>query len=214
MTQTLSFLDLRPLLENGGWRELLSALPPQRRTRALSCRREMDAARIAGAGFLLRQMLLRAGVPAAGQIFRENAWGKPYLPDGPEFSLSHAGHFAVCAVGPAPLGVDIEQPRITMQVAARCFHPDEVDFLKALPPQAQPAALARLWTAKEAYTKYLGQGLTLPLSSFRVRLSKDSAVLELPDAGLPPILHEYVLEDYRLCLCSELPRPKLTCVCL
>ena len=87
----LWLLDLRPLLQDERWRAFLPELPIERQTRALSCRREEDAARLTGAGFLLQQALLSLSIPVSEQIFRKNDWGKPYLVSrAVEFSLTHA----------------------------------------------------------------------------------------------------------------------------
>lgn len=206
MHTRLLILNLRGLLPEHRWRAFLPALPEARQKRALSCRKEEDAARLTGAGLLLRRALCEEGISFERQILSENEWGKPYLPGGPEFSLSHAGDFAVCAVAGFPVGADIELARISEAVAERFFHPDEVSFLHALPVFAQADARLRLWTAKEAYTKYLGGGLHVPFSSFCVRLTESGASLALPENA--PSLHEYRLEDYRLCLCLHGQRPE------
>ena len=200
-------LDLRPWFR-GVWRELLSGLPQERQTRALACRLDADGARIAGAGWLLQYALEQAGIPAGQQRFTENPWGKPLLRDRADlhFSLSHSGTWAVCAVGASPLGVDVEPPRCTMAMARRCFHPSEIEALKRLEPEAQPEALGRLWTAKEAYLKALGRGLTQPLNSFAVTLTPEAALLDRS----PYRLHEYRLGDYFLCLCTTEARPEMT----
>ena len=210
MRTRLLVLNLQGLLQENRWRAFLPELPQARQRRVLSCRKEEDAARLTGAGLLLRRALMDAGIPAENQIFSENEWGKPYLPGGPEFSLSHAGEFAVCAVDGFAVGVDIETARITDAVTERFFHPDEVSFLRSLPVSEQADARCRLWTAKEAYTKYLGGGLHVPFSSFRVRLTKNGASLDLPENA--PFLYEYRLEDYLLCLCSHGARPELELV--
>lgn len=206
----LRLLDLRAFLPNGRWRALLPGLPPERQTRALACRRQIDGARIACAGFLLQQTLLSAGIPISDQRFTKNEWGKPRLVSGAvEFSLSHAGNFCVCALDASFVGVDVELPRISMAVAARCFHPDEVSFLQALPEDRQKDALLRLWTAKESYLKYLGRGLCIPLDFFCVRLDADGAFLQAPGAASDLRLHEYTHDGCRICLCAERPRPPL-----
>ena len=164
MTATLPqlwLLDLRAYQETSRWRTLLPGLPPERQRRALACRWEIDGARLACAGFLLQQTLASAGIPISDQVFTKNEWGKPRLvSNAVDFSLSHAGNFCVCALDSSPLGVDVELPRISMAVAARCFHPDEAAFLQTLPEEAQKDALLRLWTAKESYLKYTGEGLS------------------------------------------------------
>lgn len=202
----LYILDLTPWLD-GAWREWLPFLPEARQKKALACRRDSDGARVAGAGWLLQSALAKAGVPQEAQVFTENPWGKPQLRDRADlhFSLSHSGTWAVCAVGASPLGVDIESPRCTMAVARRCFHPTEIEALERLEPEAQQAALGRLWTAKEAYLKAIGRGLTLPLNSFAVTLTPDAALLDQS----PYRLHAYRLGSYALCLCTTEARPEM-----
>ena len=207
-------LNLSSLLQGGAWRALLEELPPRRRDRALACRREADAARTAAAGWLLRHALTLAGIPPEEQVFTENDWGKPRLTgrDRPQFSLSHSGVWALCAVGDSPMGVDIELPRCTLSMARRFFHPAEAAFVQSLPPQRQPEALCRLWVAKEAFLKAEGVGLHRPLSSFCVRLTGEGAALEDSPFSAPYRLHEYCLGAYRVCLCTREGRPELTAV--
>lgn len=205
---SLWLFDLRPWMDD--WRSFLPLLSPQRRARVLSCYREEDSVRLAGAGVLLRHALVTAGVSVSEQIFETNAWGKPYLASGAlEFSLSHAGFYAACAVGKGALGVDVEAPRFSMTLAEHCFHSEELSYLKLLCRTERPDAWLRIWTAKEAYIKYLGRGLSVPLSSFRVELTPSGARLYQNETALPERLHEYPLGAYRLCLCASVSRPSL-----
>ena len=207
----LWLLDLRPLMQDERWRAFLPELPIERQTRACSCRREEDAARLTGAGFLLQQALLSLSIPVSEQIFRKNDWGKPYLVSrAVEFSLTHAAYYAACALDASPVGLDLEVPRVTMPVARRCFHPDEVSFLETLSEPEQPDALLRLWTIKEAYTKQLGSGLHIPLDSFYADLHESEANLYQDSRPIPVRLHEYRLGSLRLCLCSNSVRPEIT----
>ena len=207
-------MNLSAVLPEERWHVLLEGLPEERQRRALACRRAEDGARIAGAGWLLRQALDWWGIPPAQQAFIKNPWGKPKLLNQtrPQFSLSHSGPWVLCAVGDAPLGVDIESSRCTMQMASRFFHPREAAFAASLPPEEQAEALCRLWVAKEAFLKAEGTGLHRPLSSFCVRLTKEVASLEIPGTLLR--LHEYALGAYRVCLCARESRPALIPVVL
>lgn len=207
----LWLLDLRPLMQDERWRALLPELPPERQARALSCRREEDAVRITGAGFLLQQALLSLNIPVSEQIFRKNDWGKPYLAShAVEFSLTHAAYYAACALDASPVGLDLEAPRITMAVAKRYFHPQELAFLEALPEPEQTDTLLRLWTIKEAYTKQLGSGLHIPLDSFYADLRENGLYLYKGSRRIPVHLHEYRPDSLRLCLCSNSERPEIT----
>ena len=109
----------------------------------------------------------------------------------------------VCALSGAPVGVDVEQPRCTEAVARRYFLPAELEAL----PDRSAGSLTRLWTAKEAFVKALGLGLTLPLTSFTVLL-EPAPILRQNQSPLPYRLHEYQLEDCPLCLCAVDDRPE------
>ena len=202
-------LDLR-YYDNGRWRDLLASLPPERRQKALSCRFDPDKMRITCAGWLLQRALEQEGIPSEEQIFAENQWGKPYLKHHKDihFSLSHSGIWAVCAVSDENLGVDVELPRCTMAVAKRSFRPEELEGLEDLDRYHQTDALNRLWTAKEAFLKMLGKGLTLPLDSFTVRLG-ETAELVQDYTDRPYRLHEYRIGLYRVCLCCVGMKPTL-----
>lgn len=118
----------------------------------------------------------RLGIdPGAVEISRrcarcgDAAHGKPELAAFPElsFNVSHSESFAMIAVAAgAPVGVDIEieRPRSRLDaLAARVLSDDEhAEWLEAEPPERVRAFLAR-WTAKEAYLKAIGAGITRPL---------------------------------------------------
>ena len=199
-------LDLTGLLD-GRWRQALPLLSAPRRERALRCRLDADSARLTGAGLLLRAALCRAGIPPTQQLLRRSPWGKPELADGRcHISLSHSGRWAACAVDKAPVGVDVESARCTMAIARRYFHPEELAFLASLPEPAQPEALARLWTGKEAFAKAVGRGLQTGLSRFC--LHPDGAVTQ------PFLPREYHIDWYQidgmtLALASAGGRPDL-----
>lgn len=197
-------LDLRRKTSKQ-WLDLLPTLPETRQRRVLACRQESDRVRTAGAGWLLQFALSEAGISTPLQHITEDSLGKPRLTDREDihFSISHSGHWAVCAVSDRPVGVDVERPRCSPEVARRFFHPDEL-------LSEDPVFLTRLWTAKEAFVKALGLGLTIPLDSFLVRLGPDTARLEQSYSPLPYRLHEYRLEQDLLCLCTTEDRPDIT----
>ena len=83
------------------------------------------------------------------------------------FSLSHSQSFAaVAVVSGARVGVDIEaeRPRVRLDaLAERVLGTDEYSDWLALEPAAQLRGFLHYWTAKEAYLKAIGAGVTLPL---------------------------------------------------
>lgn len=101
---------------------------------------------------------------------------------GLDFNWSHSGARALAAIarGLPELGVDLELPRPrarALTLARRFFAPEEHDALSNLAPEALAPAFLRLWTAKEAVLKALGEGLQYGLHR---------VVFTLDDAGIRP----------------------------
>lgn len=132
-------------------------LPPARQARIRRCRDADEALRLTAAGLLLREQL---GVTQDGQL-RTGPYGKPYLPGGPEFSLSHGGELAVLLLADAPCGVDVERCGREAPAAMRQRVLTAAELASGRP-------FAWLWTRKEAALKLDGRGITLPLPAFSV----------------------------------------------
>ncbi len=105
---------------------------------------------------------------APGQLrFAYGPFGRPRLDlpgAAPAFSLSHAGRWALIAVGGAqPLGVDLESTgqRVDIAGLARRFLPG-LD-LEGVAPHERRAAFFAGWTRYEALLKAAGSGLGRPL---------------------------------------------------
>ena len=109
--------------------------------------------------------------------------GKPHLPGGElAFSVSHSGDLALIAVGTTgPPGVDLEEHR-TMSgpsIARRFFTPAEAAIV-----DADPIALFRIWTRKEAWAKAQGDGLWVSLD--RLDVSGDVDGWSIVDLDIAP----------------------------
>ena len=116
--------------------------------------------------------------------------GKPQLAtgeDGVEFNLSHSGHLALVAIsGAACVGVDVEllQPEIECDgLSGEFFAPEEVQALRALPPDVRREAFFACWTRKEAYVKAVGAGWASS-DGFAVTRSRNSAAWRWPPLRL------------------------------
>ena len=132
---------------------ILALLPPERRAKAEACRKPDDRLRCAAAGLLLLQ-ILHVG---ADRPLAYSACGKPFLPGGPQFSLSHSGSYAVLAVDSMPLGIDIEAPRtVSPLLRQRCFTPEEQHWAGD-----DDSRYLQLWTRKESVMKASGRGFSL-----------------------------------------------------
>lgn len=147
-------------------------LSPDETTRAARFVFEKDriAYRI-GRGRLREILGMLIGQPPEALRFTYGDHGKPALPGGPAFNLSHSDGLACLAVADRALGVDIEAHReIEDGVAERFFSPTEYAALSALPASGWTDGFFRCWTRKEAVVKAMGDGLSIPLDRFDVTL--------------------------------------------
>jgi 4'-phosphopantetheinyl transferase len=155
-------------------------LEPAERKRASRFRSRADRD-----SFVQRRAALRMllggylGVAPRDVTFTVNAFGKPSVvashgSAGLSFNSSHSGTVALIAVARAGrLGIDVEQLRLLPDadgIAARFFSPGESAALAALQPPDRVAGFFNAWTRKEALTKAVGGGLSIPLDSFEVSL--------------------------------------------
>lgn len=116
-----------------------------------------------------------AGMAPRALHFSLNPWGKPRLRSGEnreqiDFNVSHSGDYALMVFGIAiDVGIDIEflgSQTNAMELADLILSPSEKLYFRDIPEEARAKALLRIWTRKEALTKALGAGLSIPLSSF------------------------------------------------
>jgi 4'-phosphopantetheinyl transferase len=152
---------------------------------------ERDARRFTTRRFRVREILAAylACEPAAIS-FVAGEHGKPFLH--PEhnsdlqFNLTHSEDLAILAVARGlEMGVDVECMRpVEERIADRFFSPAEQRALANLPPEWATRGFFECWTAKEAFVKARGTGLSLPLDSFDVSLGPGvpSAILRIGTA--------------------------------
>ena len=153
---------------------------------------------------LLRRAMEEAGLPAGLPLERAPG-GKPFLPGAPEFhfNLSHSGGWAVCAVGNAPLGVDLQRERPLRQSVFRRFAPAERAMLEALPERERQGAFFDLWVLKESYLKATGAGLPGGLASACFTLNP----VTLSDPDYRAALESFPERGYHLAVCVRGKEP-------
>jgi 4'-phosphopantetheinyl transferase len=106
--------------------------------------------------------------------FRITANNKPELDDGRglHFNLSHTqGTAAIAVTRSRHVGMDVEKIRDNLnplELATRFFSPQECEWLRSRPVPEHLASFFACWTAKEAYIKACGEGLSMGLSGFAV----------------------------------------------
>jgi 4'-phosphopantetheinyl transferase len=139
----------------------------------------------------LRVLVARCcGARAAAIRFVYSAHGKPALAPAASappvhFNVSHAADLALIALTrDAPLGIDVEAVRPLpdlLAIASRFFTAGETETIVTAPPQDRELAFFLCWTRKEAFSKALGDGLSLALDRYRVacRPGEPARILEI-----------------------------------
>jgi 4'-phosphopantetheinyl transferase len=130
--------------------------------------------------------------------------GRPRLADrtGVHVSLSHAGGVVAAAVGPAPVGVDIERLRTLdgrTALSARALHPAEQSNVERDPDPDR--AFLRQWVRKEAVIKSgvgdLARMRHLDLSALSPADRRDAPrPFRLAPAGPELLLHDFTDNGY------------------
>lgn len=179
-----------------------------RQQKADRLKRELDKKLCVFSDMLLRTML-RESFGINHPEFCEDEKGKPYLLGNDlYFSLSHSGTYIACAIDTHPVGVDIETPRaVEPRVINHCCTAQESLYVCAdpmtrtdpLPAQSEEAVrFLTLWTAKEAYLKFTGEGLTGGLKNI-VTIENGKLKSTINDKHLTAIIQK----DYVLSIISE-----------
>ena len=125
--------------------------------------------------------------------------GKPWFPERPErhFNLSHSGPYALCALGDAPVGADVEQVRPRRPfLPEKALSPEEFSWFQTLGGRWED--FYTLWTLKEAKVKCLGSGLDRPAREIAVPLLSPGGTGTLE--GLT--FTSYAGPGWRAALCS------------
>ena len=98
-------IDVTTFEDAGRFGRCMRRIPSERRERIARLRLPEDRRRSLGAGWLLAEVLLRYFGLESPELGRSER-GKPYVKGWPQvqFSLSHAGIWAVCAADIHPVG--------------------------------------------------------------------------------------------------------------
>ena len=169
----------------------------QRREMVDNYRFEEDRKQSLCADLLLRYALRREyGLMQTPYLSYEG--GKPIL-QGHEtihFNLSHCCRAVACAVSDRPVGVDVQDwQQNRSSLAPYLCTAEELGYIQSASDSG--VAFAQIWTAKESYGKYTGQGIAYDLAS--VGFVQDGAIC--PPEGLQ--LESFLFRDFALTYCGE-----------
>lgn len=125
---------------------------------------------------------------------KKGCHGKPYVLNLPvHFNISHSGDYTVVAISDRPIGIDIEIIKdFSAILAKKLFNEDELKYISGNSSTRKKSLMQKsfyeIWTAKEAYLKYAGTGLSGGMNSLTFSLNKDRLVPTRNDITLT---HDY-----------------------
>ena len=177
----LAFIGEDAAMDESGASTLLSS---EERERARAFVFARDRSRWVRCRAWLRLMLAQTfGQAPECLTFRTGPRGRPFLPGGPDFNLTHSGDWAALIIGGVQPGIDAERcarPDGALELAETWFLPHETADIRASGAEAWPRFL-RYWTAKEAVMKSTGLGMALEPSRIAVDLT--ARVAQRSDTG-------------------------------
>ena len=92
--------------------------------------------------------------------WKYNEHGKPYLANGPYFSISHCKEGIAVAIDDAPIGIDIEAIRHANEdLIERTMNEEEKRLIANSQQPIADRIFTRFWTQKEAIVKAEGTGI-------------------------------------------------------
>ncbi len=143
----------------------LATIPEWRQEKALRYKQIDDRKRCILAFRLLEYALQNEYGITTVPEFVYNEYGKPYFPDLPiYFNLSHCKDAVACVVSDHEVGIDVESSTpYNDSVARRICNAEEYQRLSV--SADRDIAFTKLWTEKEAISKFHGKGISIEFST-------------------------------------------------
>lgn len=177
------------------YERLTRLLPPEKQEQIYKIRFNIDKKLSLFSDLFVRYLACKVlNLNNTEVIFYKNDYGKPYLDGFPSFqyNISHTKNAIVIGISNKPIGVDIEKIKpINLKIAERFYCMNELRYILSKEDVLEKL-FYKVWTKKEAYIKWIGKGLSLPLTSF-----------DVTDVELRKILKNIEIDEYMLSICSK-----------
>lgn len=164
--------------DKGAFDEAYSRVDSRRKQKIDDLKNSQAKARSLAAGILLIKGAEDMGISHLLDGIEINEHGKPDFARGQgwHYNLSHSGEYVMLGIADNPIGVDIQEIKeLKAKLADRFFHADEKAYLEEIlhgcgdyNKDIYKQAFFRIWSLKESYVKYTGQGLGQGLDTFSV----------------------------------------------
>ena len=180
--------------------KILENIWQERKEKILSYKFENGRKESLGSALMLQKVLFQNNLTPQNIKYGQN--GKPEI-SGLNFNISHSKNFVICSVSENPVGCDIEKVRsIKSGFEKRFFTQNEVSYLDKFTDEAKLKQFFRLWTMKESYMKFTGDGMKLALNRFEF-IIEDSVKVFRDGILQNCFIKEYEILDYCISICSE-----------
>ncbi len=193
------------LLEDDYFELKKQSVSEERKKKIGACKMKTDKARSLAAGLLLQfawNSYKRKNSEMIEISYIKN--GKPVCISDKafHFNLSHSGEYVACAVSEEVVGIDIQQvKKVDLLIAKRFFLPEEYELILKTQQNEQSRIFCKLWTGKESYIKYTGDGMMQLMNSFMVN-TKDSYIYDKKNSIKIPVKWYTDILDYQIAVCS------------
>ena len=180
--------------------QILENIWQERKEKILTYKFESGRKESLGSALMLQKVLFQNNLNLQDVKFGNNK--KPEI-DGIFFNISHSDNFVICSVSENPVGCDIEKIRcVKSGFEKRFFTKNEVAYLEKFSGEEKLNQFFRLWTMKESYMKFTGEGMKLALN--RIEFVFDDSIKVFRDGILCDCnFKEYELSGYKISVCAK-----------
>ena len=166
---------------------------------------------IRGRAFLRMVVGEQLEIAAKDLVLTKNEFDKPFVAGNPiHFNLSHSSSVAVLAISEnEPIGIDIElvdRKVEVLELGKMVFTENEIALLEKLPENKAKHLFFKFWTAKEAYLKMLGTGLSLEPRKLQLGFDGEKVISCAFDGNPSSKITYLSLEDEKTVCCIAEPQ--------
>jgi 4'-phosphopantetheinyl transferase len=150
-----------------------------------------DRKRSLAGDLLIKKYLSKIyGMPKEKIEIKKGKHGKPYVLNIPaHFNISHSGNYTVVAISDSPIGIDLEIIEdFSAILAKKLFNEDELKYISEVGSMKRKNLMQQcfyeIWTAKEAYLKFIGCGISGGVNSLSFTLCDNKLIPNKNDITL------------------------------
>lgn len=196
-SEQLYFIILDDMIEIAQYEGLIKVLPEEKQNQIRKFHFDIDKKLSLLSDMFVRYLACSLmHVKNSDLIFKKNKYGKPYIEGTMDFhyNISHTRNAIAVGISRKPIGIDVEKIKdYESEISKQFFSKNELQYIMYKEENIS-RRFYEIWTKKEAYIKWVGKGLYIPLATFDV-LSKKL------DCKIDTILTDDYLVS--VCTCSE-----------